>query len=322
MRRIGGNQLFFRAVAIAHTDGIHAVRPAAFDIEAAVANHHDAAAECFHAPADKRRLAGILVIQPRPDHVVQIRRETKFFRDALGENLRLCGDDRHARAVFFETAKQRGNAGIHLVFRPADTLKPFMIIIDRPIGLLIRHSDDRAERIKQRRADKHLELLLCKAGEAHLFRRVNRGFRNALFRLGERSIQIKKNCRILHRLLLLAFSAASGRLFSFGSTAFFAFGLAFFRPARGFLLRDNLLRHLRFAAADQRRHMGINLRKRAFKRLRVQRHDLRSRLSSSSPKRSPSASRSAPHMASSGQNTHARRWTSASLKMIAQPISS
>lgn len=108
MRCIGGNQLFFRAVAIAHADGIHAVRPAAFDIEAAVANHHDAAAECFHAPADKRRLAGILVIQPRPDHVVQIRRETKFFRDALGENLRLCGDDRHARAIFLRLRSSAG----------------------------------------------------------------------------------------------------------------------------------------------------------------------------------------------------------------------
>ena len=43
--------------------------------------------------------------------------------DALGENLRLRGDNRHARAVLFQAPKQRRNAGIYLVFRPADALK-------------------------------------------------------------------------------------------------------------------------------------------------------------------------------------------------------
>ena len=104
MRRPGGGQLVLRAVADA--DGIHAVRLPALDVEAAVADHHDAAAEGLHAPADKRRLAGILVVHPRPDHIVQIRRKAEFLSDALGENLRLRGDNRHARAVLFQAPKQ------------------------------------------------------------------------------------------------------------------------------------------------------------------------------------------------------------------------
>ena len=256
MRRPGGGQLVLRAVAVTDADGIHAVRLPALDVKAAVADHHDAAAEGLHAPADKRRLAGILVVQPRPDHIVQIRRKAEFLSDALGENLRLRGDNRHARAVLFQAPKQRRNAGIYLVFRPADALKALVIVVNRLIGLLLRHADDLSEGIIQRRADEHLELLLRKAGEAHLLRRVNRGLGDALLRLGERSVQIKKNRRILHRLLLLAFSAASGRgLFPAlrGFLRLFAFSF----PARRFLFFDFVRGGLRFLAADQRRDVGI-----------------------------------------------------------------
>lgn len=66
MRRPGDGQLILRAVAVTDADGIHAVRLPALDVKAAVADHHDAAAEGLRAPADKRRLAGILVVHPGP----------------------------------------------------------------------------------------------------------------------------------------------------------------------------------------------------------------------------------------------------------------
>ena len=198
VRRTRFLQFHFAAVAVADADGVHTVGFAAVDVKAAVAHHDHVAAKGFNAPADKRSLAGILVVQPRSDDGFQIRRKAEFLCNAFGKNLRLGGHNRNARTVLFQTAQKRRNTRVNLVFRPSEPLKAFVVIVDCLNRLLIRHADDLTERIKQRRPDKYLELLGRIAREAHLLCRVNRRFCNALFRASQRAVQVEKHCCIFH----------------------------------------------------------------------------------------------------------------------------
>ena len=198
MRRARLFQFFLAAVTIADADGIHAVGLSAVDVKATVADHDRLAAERFNAPADERRFAGILVVQPRTDDGIQIRRKAEFLCNAFGKDLWLRGHDSGAHAVLFQAAQKRRDTGVNLVFRPAEPLKAFMIIVDRLIRLLIRHADDLAERIIQRWSDKDLELLRRITREAHLLRRVDCRLCDTLFGTGQRAVKVEKHRCIFH----------------------------------------------------------------------------------------------------------------------------
>ena len=205
VRRAGRAQLFLRAVAVGHADGVDAVARAALDIVAAVADHDAPAAEQRHRPADDFDLAGMLRIHARADNRVKIWRHAEFFCDPLGKDLRLRRRNGDLRAVELQAPQQRRDTRIDLIFRPADARKALAIQRHRLLRLHIIHAHDRPEGMIQRRADEGLELLLGIARKAHLFRGVERGAGDALLRTGERSIQIKQNRCICHAFRLRLF---------------------------------------------------------------------------------------------------------------------
>ena len=166
MGRLRGQSFAFFPIAVQGGDGINARVLRADDVPGNVAHHHGLFAFRQHA-ADQVGFVDVQLLRGRPGHSVKVFEQIKVPKNINGGMLGFAGRNSQINAPLLQSAEQSPDAGIDLVFLPADGNIPLPVQVGGVSGLLLGHAAVFHIAVRQRWTEEPPQGRFRRHGQAH-----------------------------------------------------------------------------------------------------------------------------------------------------------